>query len=440
VDKKISCYTASGNLLWARFFEHPISLGPVFDQGGGIILALENAEVLRISPFGGMWSRLLPSPPRLIVSLDKGRILAAFPDGALEILGTAEDWYTPAEADKAPGTLTRLPSPPLAAAARGGRAALTLNNGQVVLLSFDGETGEGQILWTGESHIRVREKSASSGESEAAMLYDERGIYVLSKSGATGFTEDGRRLWFTLLENAAAIPAFDDDGVLYAGGRDWILYAYKLEDRGLSRRRSLYGPAPEGSYGTGSPPPSPWAGHPYRFEESALKTRLENIGRAIEAGTVGQNELAWTAYLMEAAQGDIRPGADAAHPPVHVQYRSWALRLLSRIGSRETIPFLAAVFRRDADPLIKAAAAEAIGAIGADPDGLALGAFFEAVSPGGLRGEQTLAAIAAATGSLCRFSGPPLSDTGSKILTLLSGSDKPPPVQRQARRELDSLR
>ena len=442
-DKKISCYTASGKLLWTRLFEHSISISPVFDQGGGIILALENAEVLRVNAFGGMRSWKLPSLPRLIVSLSRERIMALYPDGAVEILGASEDWYTPAEAGKGYRTLTRLPSPPLAAAGRGGMAAITLNGGQVILVSLDEETKEEKILWTGESHIRIQGKTSGggSGENEAVMVYDERGIYVLSRNGATGFTEDGRRLWFTQLENAAAIPAFGDDGVLYSGGRDWILYAYKLEDRSLRRKQSLYGPAPEGSYGTGSPPPSPWAGYPYRFEETELKTRLESIGRAIQAGTIGQNELAWTGYLMEAAAGDYSPSASLTHPPVQVQYRVQAMQLLARIGSWETIPYLVNIFRKDNDPVIKAAAAEAIGIIGVDPNGIAIQAFFEAVSPASsLRSEQALLAIAAASGSLCRFSGPPLSDTGSKILTLLISPDRPPLVQRHARRELDSLR
>jgi outer membrane protein assembly factor BamB len=64
-----------------------------------------------------------------------------------------------------------------------------------------------------------------------------------------------------------------------------------------------------------------------------------------------------------------------------------------------------------------------------------------AIFPSGpLRDEQTLTAVAAATGALCRFSGPPLSDTGVKILSLLTGDNQPKLVQQQARRELASLR
>jgi outer membrane protein assembly factor BamB len=204
----------------------------------------------------------------------------------------------------------------------------------------------------------------------------------------------------------------------------------------------VYGPAPEGSYGTGSPPPSPWADYYFRFDEKELDTQLDIIGRALKAGRIGTEELNYTAYLMEAAGGEYnRPNASRTHPSVNVRHRVRALQFLAIIGSRETIPFLTAVFNNDDEPVIKAAAAEAIGSIGIDPDGLALQAFLGAIFPAGpLRDEHVLVSIAAATGALCRFSGPPLSDMGVKILTLLTGSGMPGVVQQRARRELGTLR
>jgi outer membrane protein assembly factor BamB len=444
-DSKISCYTASGNLLWSRNFKERISLSPRLDQDGGILLALENGEVLRFDPFGGVLKWKLSASPQLLVSLNAAaggaapRIMALHKDGVMEILGNTEEWYMPADSGAARFSLPRLSSPPLAAASRGNMAAITQWDGRTLLLSVD----EGRILWTGDTHIRIRAgNGVTDGEEDAAMLYDERGIYVLSRSGATGFTSGGRRLWFTSLENTAAIPAFGDDGVLYSGGKDWILYAYKIEDRSRFQRQSLYGPAPEGSYGTGSPPPSPWADYPFRFEETEMKAHLDRIGRAVMTGGIGENELSWTAYLMETAQGDYnRPKSPAGNPAVRPQYRVKALLLLADIGSRETIPFLANVFRKDTDPVIKAAAAEAIGRIGVDPDGLAIQAFLECLAPSAVfQDEQVLAAVAAATGSLCRFSGPPLSNTGVRILTILAGSGLGGAVERQAQRELGSLR
>ena len=156
---------------------------------------------------------------------------------------------------------------------------------------------------------------------------------------------------------------------------------------------------------------------------------------------MGETELAWTGYLMETIAGEYgSPGASVTHPAVQLRDRVRALRLLASVGSRETIPFLTGVFKKDGDPVIKAAAAEAIGLIGVDPDGVAIQSFFEALSPASLKDEQALLAVASATGALCRFSGPPLSDTGVKILNLLAGSGQSGVVQQRARREMATLR
>lgn len=277
------------------------------------------------------------------------------------------------------------------------------------------------------------------------MIFDERGVYVLSRTGASGFIANGKsagqRLWIMQVEGAATIPAFGNDGVLYSGGNDWILYAYKLEDRVLQQQQSLYGPVPEGNYGAGSPPPSPWANYYFGFEEKALNIQFALIRRAIDSGQVGEQELTYTGYLMEVLRNDLpRPGISRLHPQVQILQRIQALHLLGLLGSPEIIPFLADIFSRDDEALVKAAAAEAIGSIGIDPDGLALRAFTNAIfAPGTVRDEQALLGIAAATGALCRFSGPPLSDTGVKILTSLIAAGRPQSVQQRARRELSLM-
>ena len=137
------------------------------------------------------------------------------------------------------------------------------------------------------------------------------------------------------------------------------------------------------------------------------------------------------------SQGPVNQ--DRLHPLVHVHHRVEAARLLSYIGSRETIPFLADLCRSDPDSLVKAAAASAIGSIGVDPDGVAMAVFTSMVFPlipG--RDEQVMAAIAVATGALCRFSGPPLSESGVRLLSALAGMG-PGLAPAVALRELNSL-
>jgi outer membrane protein assembly factor BamB len=264
---------------------------------------------------------------------------------------------------------------------------------------------------------------------------------MLSKAGAAGFTEEGERLWFIRVIGAAAIPIFSDEGLLYSGGIDWNLYAYRLENRVLPQKQSLYGPAPEGDYGLGTPFPLR-RDYTNRFSERELKTQFSRIDKSLREGRVGEQEKEFTAYLMEVA-ASLRNNLSQSSlkPPVQFNQRIEATRLLARLGSQEIIPFLADLFSYEPDPLVQAAVAEAIGRIGMDPDGLALGAFSIAVlSPPQIKDERVLIAVASAVGSLCHFAGPPLSSTGVKILITLAGYDKPLRVRNRALEELQSLR
>jgi outer membrane protein assembly factor BamB len=434
-ETRIICYTASGFTLWSRSLDKKIALKPSMDAAGGFFLVLEDGEFLRFDPFGASGSCKLEALPQAAVPLrdgpaGSGAFLLLYQEGG----GRAEILSFPGgqrESLKNPG----FPSPPLAAAARGGEAAILLKDGRMALLSG----AQGKILWTGNSHLLPGEMDGAP-PGEAALFFDERGIYALSRTGASAFTADGRRLWLIRLKGAAALPAFSDEGVLYSGGRDWILNAYRPEQRVRSQAQEIYGPAPEGSYGTGKPGPSPWANHLLRFSEDMMIPLLGEINQAIQFGSIGQKEKDYAAYLMETAGSLVENPRSGNNPPVYVRYRVEAARLLAYMGSRETIPFLADLFTRDPDGLVKAAAAEAIGRIGVDPGGFALKAFTNAVFPPfPLRDEAALTATAAATGALCRFSGPPLSDAGIRLLTALAAHEQSSVVRSRAERELRSL-
>lgn len=433
-ERRIICYTASGFTLWSKSLDKKTALKPSMDVSGGFFLVLEDGEFLQIDPFGRVRTHKLDAVPQAAVSLPgesgegAGVFLLLYQDGG----GRAEILTLPGgqrEALKTPG----FPAQPVAAAARGTGTAILLKDGRVAFLS----QVEEKILWTGNSHLSPGDLTAPG---EVDVLFDERGIYVLTRTGASAFTEDGRRLWLIRLKGAAAIPAFSDEGVLYSGGRDWILNAYRPEQRVRSQLRELYGPLPEGSYGTGSPGPSPWANHLLRFSEDMMIPLLGEINQAIQTGSIGEKEKEYAAFLMETAGSLVENPRTGNHPPVQVRYRVEAARLLAYMGSRETIPFLADLFTRDPDGLVKAAAAEAIGRIGVDPGGFALRAFTNAVFPPfPLRDEAALAAAASAAGALCRFSGPPLSDTGVRLLTTLATQDQSPAVRNRAERELRTL-
>jgi outer membrane protein assembly factor BamB len=418
---KIFCCTASGTLLWTSELGGRISFGPILDQNGCVLLALENSELIRVNPFGAVKSWKLPSVPVILVSAGKD-ILALYRGGNILRVDSSVENSTHV-------FLPGLTARPLAAAGRDNMTAVFLDNGQVALLSGN----DGKILWIADSHISLRDERAE-------LIFDKRGICALSTGGAASFTDGGALLWFINLENASGVPAFGDDGVLYSGGKDWILNAWKPEDRIVNQKPS--GPEPVSYYGTGNPPPSVFARITGRFSEAPVRRELETIQSGISGGKVGGNELAWFAYLMETAiGGHWYTATNSREPRAVINHRILALQLLSRMGSIETVPWLVSFFKKETEPLVRIAAVAAIGSIGIDPEGKAIQEFTTAVRIGNSSSdEQLFIAIAAAAGALCRFSGPPLYETGSQLLDLLNNPGLPPSVRRQAQNELDSLR
>jgi outer membrane protein assembly factor BamB len=430
VEKKILCYTASGTLLWTKVLEFPFLITPKLDHGGGIVFALTNNEIYRMDHFGNTKISPLTKIPATLVSASGTQIIAMYKDGTMEVINFPDDEKIPKKGKtKLPSfsklpALPKLPSAPLAAIGKGGNIAVIMNDGRLAFLSVDNR----KIIWTGDTHIREMIKSGGKPDMEAELLFDERGIYILSINGATGFSKEGKRLWFTNLQNAASIPAFGNDGVLYSGGRDWILYSYKIEDRILPEKNDLYGPIPEGTYGLGRPQVFDTLDIP--LFENEKRAKLAEITEAINSGNVGENEPVWTSFLLTISAGQE-----------DILLRLGALKLLGKIGSLETIPWLVNIFLNENEPTIRTAAVLTIGDIGVDPEGLAIETFLHSITyDGSLKDETILIALAQATGALCRFSGPPLSGTGVRILTLLNTPKYPQIIRRQASNELASLR
>jgi outer membrane protein assembly factor BamB len=440
LENELLCRTASGFALWRQNMGSPMSLAPLLDHSGGLVTVLENRNFLRVDQFGAMERLLLDRIPVIIVPLKSGErnsYFLIYPNGETERISLDETARRGAKLTRA--RLPSLPAAPAAAAGLEDQVALILQDGRVLLLSG----ADGRIRWSGNSHETAAEKGPGRvAPGAAAMVFDERGIFALSTKGAAAFAANGRRRWIFRIAEASAVPALSDEGLLYVCGNDRFLRVYKVENHVRNIPRSMYGPDPEGSYGLGNPPPSPWVNNPERFAERELDAMYEQIDGAVKNGQVGENETAYVAYLMEMTGGILNtPNYSPVRPPIKVPQRIELIRLLARMGSRETIPFLANLFYRDPEPSIKAACCEAIGRIGVDPKGDAIQAYSVLLSPDNANLDpMTLIAAASSAAALARFSGPPLAQAGIRLLMAFGHMDFPPVVKRQAQRELDALR
>ena len=440
VGSQIHCRTGAGYSLWVQELGSPITVAPVLDRSGGIATVLQNREFVRISPYSALDRVRLDRQPLLIVS----------------VKSTSEEsyvlFYSAGETEKivfnengsAGRRLTRytFPSLPMLAVSvvgREDRFAVTLADGRVQCINISGN-----LLWSDNSHESAIEKgSGNLALNGTDMIFDERGIYVLSTKGTTGFASDGRRRFIFKFEEAASMPSLSDEGLLYVPRRDNHLYVYKLDSKPRTAQRSrFYGYEPEGNYGLGSPPPSPWAIDDFRYDSNEQNRMLHQIEAAVNSGQIGEDEPVYTAYLHEMIGFFLNdPHYSRVRPKVNPVQRVYLIRLLGRIGSRDTVPFLWHIFDRDEEPSIKAACAEAIGRIGVDITGRTFVSFNFFLTPNNpTRDPQLLMSATSAIAALCRFSGPPLSHQGILLLRYFSNLTWAPNIiKNQIKNEIDAL-
>ena len=441
------CRTASGYSLWSKDLGSSVFVHPVLDHRGGLAMVLDNNMFTLLSHLSIVEQFQLNSKPLHIVPLEVSKGKDAF--FLFYANGQVERLYRDASEKLVSEALPNLSQTPAAAVGFMDKAAVTLRDGRVQLLS----TPEGEVIWTGNTHETAAERGSGNLEPYwAAMQFDERGIYVLSAKGVSAFREsDGSRLWILRITGAAAIPSFSDEGYLYSGGTDRILHAYRIEERKRNVPRSIYGPAPDGSYGLGNPPSSSWGRlMEGKFDPTILRIMYQEIDEAIKSGQIGQNEPDYVAFIMEVGGISLHPNYSPVRPQVQILERANFIRLLGFLGSRETIPFLARVFGNKfttgahagtyEDPEIQKACCEAIGRIGVDPTGEATQAFTYLLAPTNAAMDPgAIMSAATATRDLCLFSGPPLADTGIRLLRAFSVTNFPQVVKRHAAALLENL-
>jgi outer membrane protein assembly factor BamB len=447
VGSLVICRTASGLPLWTTNLGSPVAMPPVLDHAGGIATYLENHDFIRVNHLGAVARVRLENQPAIIVPLLKAGASPGIDTSGNSYLllyqsGEAEHVKVDLSGDTdalVRNRLARLPASPVSAAGHQDEAAVTIKDGRVFLVD-----PAGRMAWTGNSHETTAEKgSANLNALNTAMTFDERGIFIMTHNGVTAFTKGGRRRWLFRYPETSAVTALSNEGLVYACGRDNIIRTYKIDNQVRNLPRSMYGPDPEGTYGLGNPPPSPWARREDRFGESHIKQMTEEIEKATAQGNVGENEPLYVAYLMEMIGYFLNnPHGSLVRAPIKVPQRIEFLRLLSRMGSRETIRFLVTIYNRDPEPSIKAACCEAIGRIGVDPKGEAVQAYSFLLSRDNAnRDSQTLLSASDSIAALCRFSGPPLAADGILLLTQIARfPDFRSDVKKRAQDQLNALR
>jgi hypothetical protein len=232
--------------------------------------------------------------------------------------------------------------------------------------------------------------------------------------------------WVLDITGAAALPAYNGEGLVVVGGQNWILAAYRVEDAPLQAARLDAEEAHRESIPLLSKRPET-----YKLAERIavpVWVSMEGIAAALDQGTVGDNEPVFASFLMNIFQTVV------PKPQINdIEERVAALTLLGRLGSPEYMPFLAGVLSHETAPEIKAAAAASIGAIGIDRNGIAINALMNEVLPVfPLSNPSVQNAVVDAAGKLALMNGPPVYPQGAAILGAFSIQKTFPGLQKRA--------
>jgi outer membrane protein assembly factor BamB len=447
LGRRILCFTATGNQLWEYKLEDAVIVQPVANGKGGFMALQKKNKLLLADPFGAITIVDLAPGATALLPGDFPAVLVMYADGEIETIrdGTSpkkqaddarKEEAARAKAAGKKGAPPAPPSPPLpprtvkhvagkaiAAVQYKRKAAIAYDSGDITLWSLDDE----KELWT---------RAGMLGAARARLLFDERGIYLFTMSGGAGWTDDGRMLWNMKIQGATAPPVLSADGILYTGGSNWLLYAYKVEHRGRSNAGQASSSFPynlpdEGNYGLGHLPSSAQL---LFFDESDISSKLKHISRLVRQGDIGDSEPYAAQILLAVINGgDTISSADLIQ-------KLEALNILSSIGTRETVPFLVKRLSAERDPNLRAGIVETLGRIGVDPN-RAVTSHFEALLPHAVdtKDSRLLSTLAEAIGSLCRFSGPPVSETGIRLLVSIAALSASKTAADIAKKQLATL-
>ncbi len=410
----LSCYSVSGLLKWALPLPSPAALSPVLLSDGSVALGLSDGTILALDAFGKESFRY-PA---------QGKPLRLIPGqaGALAILrsGGGVELYHPQ------------------------RGSLPLASGIVDLISSP-EEGQGYYALDASAKLslldpegRLAWKIDVGRGFERLKAYPGR-VYAMGKERILACTRTGTALREIELKNAAVEPEIGPAGIVFSGGRDWIVYAYRFD----IERAGVYGSsapgALSGSYGLEGYDRRDYFGYPGLSDSSFQEKLLDDVENSLKSGNMGEGERYALALCSALARSklDADSGYAQKKEGYFPQVRARACRLLGILGSIESRQVLIQVMRKDPEPAVKAAAADALGLIAWDGDGASLDALEEISSRAPWSGwDSYLISAAHAVKRISIYEGVPVSDRGIAALMRLADGPYAQAVKKGA---LDAL-
>lgn len=359
--QSLICLNPSGLRLWSLPLPASPSCPPAVDGSGRPCLGLADGSLLIATAYGELAAKTaLGSAPCLLFPLglqpgggdDGPRLAAGLGDGRLLLIG---------------------PDGAVKAAYRSKAAPLSLATDGTILYGLDasGEAfalaADGKDLWTVPTGCR----------KGGLYLFTDR-LVAVGQGRAVSLSLAGETFRELSIPGASGTTAVSPAGLAFSSGLDWVLAAYRFE-RPLGPRR-LPRPAPYAALGDSAA--EILANDPFASDPDEQLTRLADIEKSLRSGTIGKDEPAAAAFCAavvartldrDLSQEQRRFGGNPLA-------RERACYLLGSLGSPDYREPLFRAIESDLDPSVRAAACEALGLFGVDPDGASMAAFMEAAA------------------------------------------------------------
>jgi outer membrane protein assembly factor BamB len=439
---KLAAYTRMGARAWQASIERvegdATAFPPAFGSDGRAFV-LSGKGLICLNPAGlRLWTLPLPSPPSCPPGVDgRGNPCVGLEDGSLIIASPYGERMQTVSLGSSPRLIFPLCLPP------GGETespclAVGMRDGRILFIGTEGEikasyrlaaeplslAGEGTPLYGLDSSGRAFAVSAAGKAlwslptgcmSGRLFLFAER-IVAVGQGRAVSLSLGGEVLRELTVPAASGTPAVSPAGLVFSSGRDWVLAAYRFEKSlgalGLPAL-AAYADLPDSvsrvlSFGLSA------------ADSDAQLKRLANIENSLRSGTIGKDEPEAEAYCAAVATGTLggdlsraerrRAGSSLA--------RSNACHLLGDLGSPAYRAPLFRVLEADDDPVVRAAACDAIAELGVDKDGRSMAALLAAARRP--LDEITAFGIASAIEGLTLRSGMDPSEDGLRTLIRLT--------------------
>ena len=430
---RIVCVSRHGIILWAVDESAEASAAPLIDADGQAWVALSDGRILVLDNEGREIAHSSPGGAVSVLAMDSSfRIWAGGFNGRVSVFSEPE--Y---------GESTLL-QPVFELKPSSSRIAAVLSSDEGIIYVF---TADGDAVFyddTGNELNRVR--IAISGG--APSLSSDGVIFAPASDGSIRIIYPDSPPGELRESSFLAEPLLTDEGVLIAGGGDWILYAWKArlpgggwsQFRGSSRRSGtlpLIPPAIDRKTARRDP------AFYYRermavSDDLSEKMRLLNELEAYRNSREMHRELPWVDLLLEdlVSAGTSRGvNTEDLSLKSHPSARARAYLLIAGNEDFRSRDLILDCLKNEEDPVAMAAGFRALGIIGSDWDGASLRMISRAYGRISPAGENLSLETARALADLVRYNGDITDPSGYSLIIKLLES----PLSASAREELVAI-